>query len=174
MAGGDAVVLQRLMTLLTAPLSRLDSPGQVGIQAPFAEGPVSFMCTITVNCLALAHIMAANQRHSRGVLLFESQAHCFTMPQSISQHDTASQCCIQRHAFKACNKQGCCLAQDVYAEWVGAEAKLALLEAHAQCRACVAGLPDEATHTSVVNAQEPHARLAGCCKIHTIASCAQG
>ena len=42
MAGGDAVVLQRLMALLTAPLSRLNSPEQVGIQAPSAEGPVAY------------------------------------------------------------------------------------------------------------------------------------
>ena len=50
---------------------------------------------------------------------------------------------------------------------MGAEAKLALLEAHAQCRAFVAGLPDEATHASVVNAQEPHARSTGYCRTHT-------
>ena len=77
-------------------------------------------------------------------------------------------------SFKSSDKQGCCLLQEIYAEWVGAEAKLALLEAHAQCRACVAGLPDEATHTSVVNAQDPHARSADHCKTHTISSCAQG
>ena len=65
------------------------------------------------------------------------------------------------------NKQHCCLPQDIYAEWVGAEAKLALLEAHAQCRAFAAGLPDESTRTSVVNAQEPHARSAGYCRTHT-------
>lgn len=41
MAAGDAVVLQRLMMLLTAPLSRLDSPGQVCIQIPLSsEGPL--------------------------------------------------------------------------------------------------------------------------------------
>ena len=38
MAAGDAIVLQRLMMLLTAPLSRLDSPGQVGLRAFFCTG----------------------------------------------------------------------------------------------------------------------------------------
>ena len=46
--------------------------------------------------------------------------------------------------------------QEVYAEWVGAQAKLALLEAHAECRAFAAGLPDEATHTLVTEAQTPY------------------
>ena len=79
MAGGDAIVLQRLMTLLTAPLSHLDSPGQVSIQAPSAEGPVHFMCTATVDCLALAHTTAEKEGHSRGVLLFQCQIQCFSM-----------------------------------------------------------------------------------------------
>ena len=45
----------------------------------------------------------------------------------------------------------CSSLQGVYAEWVGAQAKLALfsLEAHAQCRAFAAGLPDLETNTPV-------------------------
>ena len=48
--------------------------------------------------------------------------------------------------------------QEIYAEWVGAQAKLALLEAHAQCRAFAAGLPDQETHSLVTEAQAPFER----------------
>ena len=48
--------------------------------------------------------------------------------------------------------------QEVYAEWVGAQARLALLEAHAECRAFAAGLPDQATNTLVTEAQRPYER----------------
>ena len=50
------------------------------------------------------------------------------------------------------------MAQEVYAEWVGAQAKLALLEAHAECRAFAAGLPDQATNALVTQAQGPYER----------------
>ena len=49
--------------------------------------------------------------------------------------------------------------QEIYAEWVGAQAKLALLEAHAQCRAFAAGLPDQETHSLVTEAQAPFERF---------------
>lgn len=39
---------------------------------------------------------------------------------------------------------------------MGAEAKLALLEAHAECRAFAAGLPDQATAVLVTEAQRPY------------------
>ncbi len=50
------------------------------------------------------------------------------------------------------------LVQEIYIEWVGAQAKLALLEAHAECRAFAAGLPDQATNTLVTEAQAPYVR----------------
>ena len=96
------------------------------------------------------------------------------MSQNTSRDYSHQKFCTKHYSANAWNKQRCCPAQEIYAEWVGAEAKLALLEAHAQCRAFVAGLPDEATHSSVMNAQKSHARLADCCKSHTISLCAQG
>ena len=50
------------------------------------------------------------------------------------------------------------MAQEVYAEWVGAQARVALLEAHAECRAFAAGLPDQATNALVTEAQQPYER----------------
>ena len=65
MAGGDAVVLQRLMMLLTAPLSRLDSPEQVCVR---------LRCMTALGCLALAHRVSG---YSRRVHFLGRHTHFF-------------------------------------------------------------------------------------------------
>lgn len=53
------------------------------------------------------------------------------------------------------------LQDQLYAEWVGVRARVALLEAHAHCAAIAAAAadPDSATARVVRQAQSPHRRL---------------
>ena len=51
-----------------------------------------------------------------------------------------------------------CLAQEVYAEWVGVRARVSLLEAHAQCAAFTAARAGDSDADIICQAQAPHAR----------------
>lgn len=75
---------------------------------------------------------------------------------------------LQEYSFGSFGRQSQAseLPQEIYAEWVGAQAKLALLEAHAHCRTFAAGLPDEVTHKLVTVAQATRERCAYVLKLH--------
>lgn len=116
LAGGDAVVLDRLMSLLAAPLFYHDEKNQLLLGS--SEGSVSFRTKASSSSLSS---LSNNAKQSQAT------------GTSAGVDDSASPRGGTKNAVRSSSSSSTSSPVQPYADWVEAKSRAALLEAHAHC-----------------------------------------